>query len=256
MRSGLLLLLACAGLAHARGAGVDGSRARPAPIDSGYVREVGLEPPPGSVLRHYRLDLPGAPAARVPLGVVRWVCGRVGDEGALRSEVETSFPGIGTRVIHVEALGAGEGKLVWREVRERSGRTVLAQREAGLGLRTAETLGRDVQRASSALPPEALFPLELVEALRVGRARAGPLVLYEPLANELARLELRLRPLPAPLPLRLASLVRSDGASAGAFVFAGGELLSFRGQGGGPVATPISAEEFARLIAPSSSPGE
>lgn len=258
MQGGLLLSLAATLLAartEPRGTGLDLPGVRRAPIDSGYVRDVSLERPAGTALRHYRLDLPGASPSDAPLGLVRWLRSPLepGSAGAQRLEVETCFPGVGTRVIHAETLQLGARKLVWREVRERAGRTVLALQESGFELATSETLGRDVQRTTLAAPPETLFPLQLVELLRDGAESPGPLVLYEPLANGLTEVELFLRDLPGPLPLRLARLARPDGTSAGAYIFAGSELLHFCGQGGGPVATPVSADEYARLIAPSSS---
>ena len=222
-----------------------------APLSSGDVREVELAAAPGALVRHFRLDAPGAAPGAKPVGLARWLRAD-GGGGRTRLEVETWLPGAAARVLHVEVVGGGEQKLVWREVRERAGRTLLAVGDLAGELRIADTVGGEVRRVSIAAPRDAVFPLELLESVRTEAACAGPRALFEPLSGTVSEVELRLAPLPGPLPLRCARLVRADGTSGGVFLFAGTELILYRLQAGGPLATPIGAEEHGRLIEASS----
>ena len=113
MLSTLLLTVAALGL-------------QDAPIETGDVRAVEVSEPPGTLVRHYRLDHGGAAAE--PLGLVRWIAGPDPEnEGGWRVEQDVIFFDEATRVIHTERLHRAKRKIVWREVRSRSGRTVLVE---------------------------------------------------------------------------------------------------------------------------------
>jgi hypothetical protein len=221
-------------------------------LENGDVREILLAERPGTRIHHYRLDMPGAGRFDPPVGLVRWVRGPREDragEPALYLEVELRFPGVDTKVVHAEILQLEERKLVWRELRERSGRTSLVEWSRPQGMRVSESAGGDIVRRKLDTGGGALFPLYLLECARIGVLGDGSWVVYDPLAGRLEEriVECFALHAPGPAQLRVLRSRRADGSSAGTFVFAGSELVAFQWQGGGPVARPVSEESFRSL---------
>jgi hypothetical protein len=221
-------------------------------LENGDVREILLGERPGTRIRHFRLDAPGAARHDAPVGLLRWVSGpreeRAG-EPLLYLELELRFPGVHTKLIHAEILRPEERRLVWRELRERSGRTSLVEWSRAQGMRVSESAGGEVQRRSLDASGGALFPLYLLECARLGVLGDGSWIVYEPLSGRLEERIVESAALPAPGlgPLRVLRSRRADGSAAGTFVFAGLELVAFQWQGGGPVARPVSEQAFRSL---------
>src|SRR5262245_10103515 len=92
------------------------------PLAAGIVRAVELEPLPGTVVQHFRIDRPGSQADEEPLGILRFLS-EPDPEGGLRVELELEYFDDGLRVIHTEQGTRFERRLVFRELRERAGRT-------------------------------------------------------------------------------------------------------------------------------------
>jgi hypothetical protein len=190
---------------------------------------------------------------KVPLGVARWSARRAEDGTALLERELLLFEE-GLRLLHTEELprGAGGGKLVWREMSERAGRTLLAERLGpdpaipgrGARLRTVEGGTAETVRRERTLRPGTLFPLELAERLRAGAGEplAGAARVLDPLAGDVAPLEIRSRALPGTHGLlRRSDLRREDGSLVATHVFAGSALLAFAA--GELSAVRIGAEE-------------
>jgi hypothetical protein len=229
-----------AALAALQGAGAGGAP----PLESGAVRELELREPPGTRVEHFRLDLPGRSGSDGPLGLVRWVSGPDPVAGR-RIECETTWLDAATQVLHAERLRTSDRKLVWREVRAHSGRTVLLEWDAGGALRSSETLRGELVRRELDASRGALMPLFLVEEARRGAAFDGRLPIFRPLSNDLETCDVETRVL-APFGVELARTleVRSGGLRTGRWLFAGGALIGFEGARGGPVATPIATADY------------
>jgi len=239
-------------------AAVQGSPDRPvrggSPLESGDVREVVLSAAPGLRQACFRLDLPPGEGdgAGAPVGVAHWTTSP--EPAATRLECATTLFGVDTVLLHSETTTRDETKLVWREVRDRSGRTVLFARGEDDELVASETIGGAVIKRRIEAGPRAWTPLALVEAVRVGADVSGDVRLLDPLscAAELQGVRVLQLPLPAPdraLGLRVLERRRRDGTQAALHVFLGGELVAYRLQGGGPLATRIDDEAFLRLLA-------
>jgi len=169
-----------------------------------------------------------------------------GDGPERRIEQATTFFDVDTRVIHTESLRPEERRLVYREVRERAGRTVLVEWPLGEELRSADTVGRAVVRREHDFATGAFFPLYLVEAARRGESFEGEFEVFQPLANRLEPLRIRLE---RSAEGHTLSLWRPDGRLAGRYRFQGDRLVAFQWQAGGPVARAISRERYAELLA-------
>lgn len=265
----------------------------PAPLESGDVGELTLLNPPGTRIEYFRLDLApqrepepepeeraGEPAvldasAREPVGVLRWISGpETAPDGrrGLRLETETTLFDVATRVIHTETLLPDERKLVYREVREREGRTVLLEsRSPAAGvvaeLRVSETMGGVIHRREPDATGGVLLPLYLLENVRSGASFRGEFALFLPLSAEVELLTLDTLLLPVAdgpprggavaagadeegttLPPRELRLHRGDGLFAGAYRFEGADLVGFRWQAGGVSARAIDEEEYRRWL--------
>ena len=241
------------------------------PLASGLVRDLELTVPPGTRMEYFRLDaaqsgLPaqedvgadGSPRALAdeasdlpegprPIGVVRWLGGPDPEvEGGWRGEVEVRLFETRTRVLHSERLGPSVRKLVFREIRARSGRTLhLAWKPDG-SARLAHTTGGEVRRSVETLERRTQLPLGMIEYARRGALVPGRYPVFEPLAGRVGMQDIALE---GPANERSLQAKRTDGSVAGEWRFRGSDLVGFRWQAGGPLATAISADEYERWVA-------
>ncbi len=226
------------------------------------VRAVVLEAPDGTRVEHFRLDRrgeagPGRALDRAPIGLVRWISGPDPEtHGGWRVENEVLFLSEATRVQHTERLHPFERKLVWREVRERSGRTVRLQwTPEGLPV-SFDTVGGPIRRRDLTAEGKELLPLALVEFVRSGEQWwSGNFRVFQPLANDFEDLDVRVEEHEdgeRVLEMRRKETPLSEGTTGegiltGRYHFRNGALVLFQWQEGGPVATPIDPAEYERL---------
>ncbi len=229
----------------------------PAPLEGHSVREVRIEGPSGAAETFFRLDLPRLPGAvrpakdALPIGLVRWSTGpRTDGRPGLRVACVIDLPEIETRVFQAETSDAArrERRLVWREVRARSGRSLRCDWNPRQGLSIFEATGGDIGRRTRPDDGDPLWPLTLVEHLR-RRQPAGPrsATVLDPKSGGLERWSIACGSWPWAPGLRCVSLSRADGSLAGAYLLHGGELLAFRWQRGGWLATRIPRVGFQEL---------
>lgn len=260
------LLLLCGSLVAAgtpsvgstRAATQDGLRRA---LDNGDIRSVALHPPAETRIEHFRLDavawgseLPD-PSAE-PLGVVRFVHGPdaepMPDGPVERLEQEITFFDADTRVIHIERLHPNVRRLVWREVRPGSGRTLLVNWSLHAGMRSTETIGGAIVRRDHDVSRGAFLPLYLVDLARERNAFDGAFRVFQPLARAIEDVHLETwveigsGGAPGEADRFVLSMRRSDGTSAGRYAFEGERLVAFQWQRGGPVAREISRNEYDR----------
>jgi hypothetical protein len=241
-----LLFLALAPL----GQGLRGPLDEPPPLERQGLLELTLPERSGVRAEHFRLTLPGADAPG-PVGVARLV--RVEDEdGAGRLEWETTFFDARVRVLHVERLERDALTLVWRELGVRHGRTVRVSFDlASNELQVSDVGGAAARGRALELGEGAFMPLFLLEQDRAGRLSPGVFRRVDPSAGAIDTVKLSrgAGPLPWLAGARVSRWTRADGTLAGRYVFAGGALLSFELQQGGPVASAIGLAEYEGLLA-------
>lgn len=198
------------------------------------------------------------PGRAEPVGVAARRAARDGTH--LRLECEVLFPLDDLRLVLVEehelattacAGGlAGEaspprggGRLVWREVRGRAGRTLRVEWSASREVLALTEWGSSRRHHLELAPPPGLrFPLELDEALRAGELGPGAEVpRFDPLANGFERLAVR-------GPDDVPELCGDDGTSRGWLRFDEDGLRAFAWQAGGPVARRVEPGEHARAL--------
>jgi len=237
------------------------------PLRNGDLRALTLLSPPGTRVEYFRLDLPapGSDAALAgeeeadPVGVVRWIAGPDVEDGVeigRRFETEAAFFDVDTRVILTESLRPEERKLVYREVRERGGRTVLLEWSLDGGPRATEVIGGRACRREIDTGRGVLLPLYLIELVRAGASIQGPFPVFSPLAGDVEMLELEVRRADTsgdsaevdPGDRRELRIRRSGALSAGRYVFEGEHLVRFQWQAGGVVARPLTEEAYHAWI--------
>jgi hypothetical protein len=207
------------------------------------VRSLDLEPRDGTWAQHFRLERPGAREDEPPVGLARYVSGP-DSEGGVRVELELQYLARGVTVIHVEQLSPARRRLVFREVRERGGRTLFLEGAREAGLSGYELGGPEVVKRELA---DGLLPLFLIEAARTGGALPEEATVLDPLAASVE-------------PLRLLQRVeregertfearRADGSLRWRVTVLAGELRELRFQERGPLARPVTTEEFERIRA-------
>ena len=209
-------------------------------LESGLVRSIDLEPLPGTFVQHFRLDRAGAREGEPPLGFLRYVAGP-DREGGEFVELDLQMLAEETTVVHTEQTNALRRRLVFREVRERGGRTLFLEDTSGRGFTGYELGGPEVVRRELS---EGLLPLSLIEAARAGCAPPEEAVVLDPLGAcvEPLRIVVRAEGVGRTLEAR-----RGDGSLRWR-VNVNGELLGeWRFQERGPVARPISPEEYTEL---------
>ncbi len=222
------------------------------PLESGDLRGISMISPSGTRIEYFRLDLDDAGAEEDgPVGVARWISGPDGIDGATagrRLELEVLFFDVDTRVIHTEHLRPEERKLVYREVRERGGRTVLLEWSPEDGPRSTEVVNGVARRREIGTDQGVLLPLYLVEHARAGVPIEGPFAVFSPLAGDAEVLDIEMRKGAGAASALGAhhelTLHRPGRLQAGRYVFEGERLVRFQWQEGGPVARPISVDDY------------
>ncbi len=257
------MILAAVGAALFWGTTLPSAGEEDSPLSDGSVRELILSSPPGTRTSYFALE------GETSRAWMRWMRGPDPEalrEAGWRVELETYFPAIETRVLHTERLGSSERKLVWREVRAQSGRTLLAEWDERAGLRSSETFGTEtIRREFGGFESSGFTPLHLVEWLRVSSDCKRAVQRYDPLANALEEFQIEgasFPALPGPLlspsgqlAMRAVQLRRKDGSPGPFYVFRGEELVLFRLQEGGPWARRISARAYRDLFETNTDPG-
>lgn len=226
-------------------------------LENGDIRSIAVHPPEETRVEHFRLDavdwdaeLPDPDTE--PLGLVRFVQGpdveEPADGPARRLEQEITFFDADTRVIHTERLHPVTRRLVWREVREGSGRTLLVDWALHGGMRSTETVGGAVVRRDHDVSRGAFLPLYLLDLARERQSFDGVFRVFLPLSRTIedVRLETWTEVGTGGSDRFVLSIRRPDGTSAGRYVFEGDRLVAFQWQRGGPVAREISRNEYDR----------
>jgi hypothetical protein len=186
---------------------------------------------------------PGVPRV---LGVARRTART--EEGEAWVALEVHLFDERTRVHHAERYSATEGpRLVYREVRDRTGRTVMLEWDEELGaLRSIEYTGaRDAHRRSVAPEGGALLWLWCMEEVRAGGELSGELPLYDPVAGRVdpVRAETTWLPIHG-FPFRSVTWRRSDGTLSAEFFALGDRILVWRRQRGGAVLQRVDEAEY------------
>jgi len=163
------------------------------------------------------------------------------EKDAMRTEMRLDYFPIKTRVMHVERQTPTGPRLIWRETRPRSGRTVMVDwGPDGESLTSVDWSGRDALRQEELPEVGALLPLYLINHVREGQFLGGRFDIFNPISNRVEEWTAsvkRVALLPtSPNHARRLVLTRADGSLAGEYIFVGKELLLFRLQRGGPVA--------------------
>jgi len=233
----LLLFAVLAGLAAPQS-----QRGAP-PLESGVVREVQLAQPSGTLVQHFRLDRGALREDVPPSGLARWTSGPdLG--GGLRVELELFFLEDGVRVFHSERASSSGRVLVFREVRERAGRTLFLEGSPEGGYASIELSSAEPRRRAHAERGE--LPLLLLEAARRGAQLPASTLVFDPLGStfETTHLELGLAEGAQRFELR-----RADGSRRWRVVFREGLPIEMGWQEDGPVARAIVEEDYQRLLA-------
>lgn len=170
-------------------------------------------------------------------------------------ELDVVFFDDSTRVLHVEHSAGGEAKLVWRELRPGSGRTLSAHwLDGSRSLEVREWAGRRSHQTEVQAPSGGILPLHLLELVRDGALEGGSVPVFDPLSRALEAVALRV--IIEPASSRRVELVREDGTLAGVWEFDGASLVAFQWQAGGLRARRIAPEEYARRLEPLSAQAE
>ena len=214
-------------------------------LANGNVREVHLGFPPGMRIETFRLDAaevdPVERGSTPPLGLVRWISapGPHAEPG-WRAECEVLLFAEGRRVIHTERLDHERRELVFRELGDRSGRTLrFIWRPDGTAVST-EATGDEVRRRTFDLSRGAVLPLAVVELARRGAEWRDQVPVFMPLANELETLSVEVR---REGEARVLVLEDAAGLLRGSYRFEGRSLVAFRWQNGGLLATAVERAE-------------
>lgn len=221
------------------------------PLLGRSLKELYLGLPPSTRVEYFRLDrLPlGAAVDRSPdpCGLVRWIAGPdPEDSRGWRVEIEATFFETGTRVVHTERLRPRQRELVFREIRAQAGRTLYLVWNPDEGLRSLEMMGGVLRREGIEAGRGALLPLCAIEKVRRGAALSGTTPVFQPLAGAAEPLQFSIT---EEGPGRQLELRRADDLLAGSYHFEGRELISFRWQDGGPVASRIDRRTYEGRLA-------
>ena len=215
--------------------------------------------PAGLRLEHFVLELrePALADAKPLTREVGVVCLRSRPvEGGRQLESESLFlregeDGDAVHVLHIERPSGRGPELVWREWGAGHGRCFTAEwTKAHNALQLVENSRGGVPRATIPAGRECVFPLELIELAREGRALAPSYARLDPLSRELELVDFHASSRnDSGAIVRDVELSRADGSLAGRFEFRGSELVSFRWQDGDLRARRISAESYAARAA-------
>ncbi|MFT7679306.1 MAG: hypothetical protein ACI8QC_003307 [Planctomycetota bacterium] len=232
------------GLTVVLGAAADGPARN---LDSGSKLSVRTE--------YFAALAPGATEESLPVNLVAWKCRREGQLEVLEREV--LFGAGELRLLHTENMGLGTPRLVWREL-GRMGRTWVAEwsPERGELLTLEFSAAEDVHRLQGV--EEVSFPLGLVEELRHGIVRGGPVGRLSPTHAGLEQVSVSaLEGLPADLPAwtrtklealeaRCVELRTEAGRLLVRYVFDGDQLMAFQWGSGGAWSVRVSQADWQR----------
>ena len=215
---------------------------RNSPFERGEVVAFEIPERPGARHEFFRLK-----GSQPQLGVASIHIASELDQ--MRSEMRLDFFPIKTTVIHIERQSANGPRLIWRERRLRSGRTVQVDWSAdGNSLSSVDWSGRDANRRQSRPESGALLPLYLVEQVRGGQFLSGRFDVFSPLSNRVEEWTATVKrfrvPWFGPGFARQLVLRRKNGSLAGEYIFQNEELLLFRLQQGGVVAVRTSRKIY------------
>lgn len=210
-------------------------------IDSGSVRSVELESGPGTWAQYFRLDDSVARPEDAPQGLLRYVAWP-DRQGGVHVDLEVQFLADGLRVVHTEEASLEHRRLVFRELREGAGRTVLLDGTPATGFEGHE-LG--IGEAIRLRPGTGEFPLLLIESARLGDELPAELSVFDPLAAAFEPLKTKSWWQDGE---HVVEARRTDGGLRWRIRFRGEELLEWRFQDRGPVARSIPREVFQALL--------
>jgi hypothetical protein len=218
-----------------------------APLESGLVRTLELEPLPGTFAQYLRLEREGARPGEAPLGLLRYVSGP-DREGGVHVDLELQFLADGLRVFHTELAAPARRRVVFREVRAGAGRTLFLEGTPATGYAGYELGVGEVVRRERAGFGE--LPLLLIESVRLGQAVPEELSVLDPLSADFEPLRLvRLDPPSAEqADEHVLEARRTDGSLRWRVAARGGELTEWRFQERGPVARAITRAEFEAVL--------
>lgn len=204
------------------------------PLESGLVRSVEIESPPGTHVQHFRLE--SGDGSGTAVGLARYVAGPDGD--GTRVELELSWFEPELRLIQTERASPFGRLLVFREVRDDGGRTLFLTGDPGRPWSCHELGGPESLRRT--YPAGGELPLLLVEAARRGQTLPAEAPVFDALR---ARFEAT----------RISAVegtfeLRTEGQPPRfAVELDGDRLVAWRWQPGGPVARPIAPETWESL---------
>lgn len=204
------------------------------PLESGLVRSVEIESPPGTHVQHFRLE--ASDGAGPPVGLARYVAGPDGE--GTRVELELAWFEPELRLIQVERASPFGRLLVFREVRAAGGRTLFLTGDPGRPWSCHELGGPESLRRE--FPAGGELPLLLLEAARNGRAIPSAAPVFDPLGA-------RFEPARPQVSEGTFELRTQGGALRFAVALDGQEITGWRWQPGGPVARPITSEAWETL---------
>jgi hypothetical protein len=216
------------------------------PLASGTLKELLVSARRGTRVETFRLDLEDAASDAEPAGVALFLAEPKG--AGLRLELQVRFFDAATQVIHVETIAETSRELVFREVRAVGGRTLRMEWRDGAPATSREVVGEEIAARSFPEEPGFLLPLALVELMRRGLVKPGPLRVFAPLASAVEELALSSDAAATErASARTTFELLREGRLAGRFSFEAGTLQSFRWQAGGLVARAVTRDEYERL---------
>ena len=239
------LVLALSGARTTQASDMD-AKARTSPFESGEVVAFEMPEQPGTRHEYFKLH-----SRLDDLGVAAVHVGATGD--AMRAEMRIDYFPIKTRVLHVEMQTDAGPRLIWRETRLRSGRTVMVDwGPEGESLSSVDWSGGDGVRYEKQPESGALLPLYLVDHVREGQFLGGRFDIFNPVSNRVEEWTAsvkRIALLPtAPHLARRLVLRRRGGSLAGEYIFIGKELVLYRLQSGGPVAIRTTRASYDEAL--------
>lgn len=166
--------------------------------------------------------------------------------GRVRLEAEFRYPDAGSRVLIVEEPCPGGRRLVYRELVDRAGRSVVLEELDGGGYSLLEWGGPEKRSGPLGCNGQISFPLELAEAARVQHVDRESIELFDPLAGRPVRVRAQLVPIAAePEPVYEVRYERDDGTLAASYRIRSGRIVEFQWQRGGPRARLAPQDEVA-----------
>jgi len=222
------------------------SESSQSPFDRGEVVAFEIPERPGTKHEYFRFH-----SRSDEFGVAAIHLGAEAD--SMRTELRVDYFPIKTRVMHVERQTPSGPRLIWRETRARSGRTVMVDwGPEGESLTSLDWSGRDAVKQEELPGVGALLPLYLIDHVRAGQFLGGRFDVFNPVSNRIEEWTASVKRVPflptSPQRARRLVLTRVDGSLAGEYLFFGTELMLFRLQRGGPVAVRTDRKTYDSML--------